>query len=686
MPRFNDLKIKWKITLAAAIVFLPAMAGGTFYFYQQVYDLEVKNALGGLMNFVDAKQQGVIRFLGQNEKLARQLAALAEEADPDILRNHFKKIVDSDVFLPKHHPFGQEIEENKRHIPTWRTYQAIDLVRNGVIAVSSDSMREGRPWQKQIDVQHGYSDVWQEDGKTMLTFGAPIVGGMLYVHADARMLTNIVNGEIGNLEGDMGAFYLAGVGKTFDYYMVDSTNRMITESRTRADAMLKLEGSKHPWQLTQQTEVTVMCSQDGTYVTNAGCTTGCREAMGFYEGPQGKLMLGASMPFYDSGWTIVVEQEAEELLGPLAELRNLMLVIGILLGSFTFLAFIYVVNHYVTRPLSLLTNTIKALAANEGEFDLTHRHEARQSDEIGDITQVLNALLDSFDNIVSHIRRDAEHLSSTVGHLTATYDGLIDSSRRQMDSATSVASAVEQLTDSISQVAKAAEETSQLTTQDLSHASDGARVAEDAAREMERIAQSVDGSSRLVDELNASAGQISGIIQVIRGIAEQTNLLALNAAIEAARAGENGRGFAVVADEVRALAGRTQQATTEISQLIENINSEVAATVGSMEQTRGQAEQGVSMVAQVRQVLDNIRNSAGQTASNVSEIAEATRVQSTSSDDVASNAESIAESAEANHQAAQQTSQAASQLQELADRLLHAVAHFKTGKHASDRA
>lgn len=71
--------------------------------------------------------------------------------------------------------------------------------------------------------------------------------------------------------------------------------------------------------------------------------------------------------------------------------------------------------------------------------------------------------------------------------------------------------------------------------------------------------------------LEKQSSMIETIVKVINEIAEQTNLLSLNAAIEAARAGDAGRGFGVVASEIRNLATKTLEASTEIKDIIGDI-------------------------------------------------------------------------------------------------------------------
>ncbi len=673
---FSHLSLRLKVLVVTIAVFVPAMLGGTAFFFYETYWLTVTTSLNGLMNFVDGKQQGVIRFIGQNEKLAKQLALLVDAAGPAAARNHFTNIVATDVFKLEDHPFKDEITAGKRSIATMRVYHAIDLVRDGQIAVSSDPAREGQPFDQKLNLAPGYSNVWEDSKTPVLTFGAKTAdGAQLFVHTDARMLTNIVNGEIGNLEGDTGAFYLAGVGKTFDYYIVDENNRLITEARSRPGQMLKGQGSEMPWQLTQK-KSDIVCGKDGTYRTNAQCTTGCQEAMGFYKGPLGKEMIGASMPFYDSGWTIVVEQEANELLGPLWRLGGTLALIGGTLLALAVVVFGVLSKRLITAPLTDLTGAIQGMAGSGGHFNLTKRYYDGRGDEVGLLAKSFDGLVESLGRVVHDIRNSNADLTANVVRLAETSTEVADSSRQQVSTVESITGAMTRVQESAEEVAHLSETSRDASRADIEKAREGENVTRDAAREIDAIASAVASASATVAALDQRSQEIAGIVNVIREIADQTNLLALNAAIEAARAGEQGRGFAVVADEVRKLAERTSKSTADISTLIDATSSEVREAVTAMQATHASAQKGTDLMGRVQTAFAEIAASTREMANQVGAVSGAAGEQRRAVADAASLLEQVASTAEANRAAMEETLGMVRTLEQMAGNLSASVEHF----------
>jgi methyl-accepting chemotaxis protein PixJ len=141
------------------------------------------------------------------------------------------------------------------------------------------------------------------------------------------------------------------------------------------------------------------------------------------------------------------------------------------------------------------------------------------------------------------------------------------------------------------------------------------------------IRATVAETSKRLKRLSESSQKVSKVVNLISNFTTQTQLLALNAAIEATRAGEYGRGFVVVADEVRSLARQSAEATSEIEQLVQEIQMGTAEVSSVMEKGIQQVAQGTTQVQDARQNLNAIVEATTQISQLVEGITEATQVQ-----------------------------------------------------------
>ncbi len=331
-----------------------------------------------------------------------------------------------------------------------------------------------------------------------------------------------------------------------------------------------------------------------------------------------------------------------------------------------------------TQKEALQMQLISLLDEVEGatQGDLTVRANVTAG-EIGIVGDFFNAIIENLRKIVTQVQVSAADLNTSLGDNEGSMRTLAEDANRQSDEISRTLGSVEYMTLSIQEVAESARQAAIVAKSASLTAEEGGRSMDRTVAGILDLRETVSETSKKVKRLGESSQKISKVVSLINQIALQTNVLAINASIEAARAGEEGRGFAVVAAEVGALATRSANATREIEQLVENIQSETSEVVDAMATGTSQVVEGTRLVEEAKKSLKQIQEVSRQIDDLVGMISNNTITQAQTSQAVTTLMKQIAAIAERSSDASVQVSDSLRQTVQVAQDLQRSVAYFK---------
>ncbi|WLD21650.1 methyl-accepting chemotaxis protein [Aeromonas veronii] len=319
---------------------------------------------------------------------------------------------------------------------------------------------------------------------------------------------------------------------------------------------------------------------------------------------------------------------------------------------------------------------VRDIAARVNAQDLSQHIEIVGQDELAAISRDYNVTLETLRTLMLRVRENGVTVVESATEIEARTCRSQEVIADQQGETHQVATAIKELAATLQDMAGNALQAAHMTQEAQNVVGQGEDVVERTIKAIDHINREVLRTADTIGQLEQQCSQIGGVISVIRGIAEQTNLLALNAAIEAARAGEQGRGFAVVADEVRSLANRTQGATVEIQQMIEQLQSGARASVTAMSAASHEAQEGVGLAQEAKQAFGAITEKVDRMVDTNAIIASAIEQQGAVVNEIERNVGRISDGSDEALQVANAARDAARQIHQLTEQLRAMVQSF----------
>lgn len=336
----------------------------------------------------------------------------------------------------------------------------------------------------------------------------------------------------------------------------------------------------------------------------------------------------------EENWYIGAVIDESIAFATLTELRNSS-IIYTLIGVVISILGLGMLIKILMKPLGVLNLAIQDVASGQG--DLTQRLDTDTDQEFAQLASGFNTFTQTLQGQIQQLKAIGVEIMHGTEQTVAGAQESAHAVTQQLQELEQLATAMHEMAVTATEVANNAQGAATAANEADQASLEGSQVVGETTRSIDTLSARIEQAVEEVKGLEVATSNIETILKVINDIADQTNLLALNAAIEAARAGESGRGFAVVADEVRTLAQRTQQSTTEIRSMIEQLQSGANAVSVAMNESKYTADDAVQKAQHANQSLQNIRSAIQRISDMNMQIASAAEEQSLVAEEINSN-------------------------------------------------
>ena len=373
----------------------------------------------------------------------------------------------------------------------------------------------------------------------------------------------------------------------------------------------------------------------------------------------GAKKLCAYYPEKDGLYIVVCTADLNDALSGIREnLGQACALGGFLAVVFAILGFFFSTRMF--KRVGQMQGMIDRMKNLDFTVDETETKLLQSKDEFGIMAKALASLQQKLGETVSQIKNQSDRLFDSsngmyknISNMTQTTDQVDRAVQEIAEGATNQANETQKANENVITIGTMIEDTNneveelKKTAKNMQEAQ---RTAHEILEELGTVNQhtkaSVEEIAQQTMTTNVSATKIREVTGLITDIAEETNLLSLNASIEAARAGEAGRGFAVVASQIQKLAEQPDVSANQIENIIDQLVADSEKAVATMEQVQRIIDEqsrdvdrtgevfrsvsdgiqksidGINLIGQKVQNMDQARIAVVDTVSNLSAIAE----------------------------------------------------------------